>query len=835
MHKLMRLPFVAAIAFSPLSITGVLAEEAVKPIVVAEVTEPVATEGSDVVTEPTAVEYADEVVVTSDRAGLLEKEPTDLLFGINKPLLETPRAATFMNEETIKQYGIETVDDLKAVSPGTSTASFYGVSGAVNIRGTLAETYYRGFKRIENRGTYETPLGAASRIDIVRGPPTTNFGAGKVGGFLNFQPKSAKLDDGTFIGKVTGEVNGTVGSYGKKNGSGEIGIPLTIGSAVGGVYLYGELEDSDSFYRGIHPEHQMLQASTAFDFDSGWSLEFGGMYYHSDGYVQTPGWNRVTQDLIDNGTYITGRDTDIVDTDGNGYLTKDEIGAQGLTGYVDAVGPGTVVNGFFAPLGADPRFQLDTGVGTAQLDRRTVYISDADFSETYTGTGYASMSKELDDGSRIKLEAFYDMLNNDRFVSYGYPATYNSWLAEARATYDFDFEAKFAPITFANSVGVSSRYYDAGSKESFNSGIIALDRRDLTVGATPNDIIDSPYTVNAVGGVTWENDITTKWSNSGLFAVTDMVFYDLIDITLGGRYDYYTVDTVDRGTLCFCATNAKAKASDGKLTYNASIMLLTPWGIRPYYTYAETSAVEVGQAGQVSPGLVTSDTWISDGSLNEAGIKFELLKGSLTGSLSAYEQARTRFDPITNSVSATLGRGIELEMRYLATDNLSFTFAGNSQRTTIKGPDTAYYILRPGDAGYSQIDGYGGAFAIFGVSSGSTLNRGLDYKDGTIPQSVVSLYGNYITDEHAWGQAGFTAGVVYTTETSGKLESSPIYPDYTLFNASTFYTKGDITIGLNVDNVFDETYFTPLADLYSDAGVLPGKGREWRLTAKFKF
>ncbi|MBI1262575.1 MAG: TonB-dependent receptor plug domain-containing protein [Rhizobiales bacterium] len=808
---------------------GVLAEEAVKPIVVADATEPVATEGSDGATEPTAVEYADEVVVTSDRAGLLEKEPTDLLFGINKPLLETPRAATFMNEETIQQYGIETVDDLKAVSPGTSTASFYGVSGAVNIRGTLAETYFRGFKRIENRGTYETPLGAASRVDIVRGPPTTNFGAGKVGGFLNFQPKSAKLDDGTFIGQVTGEVNGTVGSYGKKNGSGEIGVPITIGSAVGGVYLYGELEDSDSFYRGIHPEHQMLQASTAFDFDSGWSLEFGGMYYHSDGYVQTPGWNRVTQDLIDNGTYITGQDTTIVDTDGNGRLTQDELGGAfaPITAYL--VAPG------FTIYGPDARWTLDTGVGTAHLDRRTVYISDADFSETYTGTGYASMSKELNDGSKIKLEAFYDMLNNDRFVSYGYPATYNSWVTEGRATYDFDFEAKFAPIKFANSVGLSSRYYDASSKESFNSGFIALDRRDLTVGATATDIIDSPFSIDDVGGFLWENDVTTKWSDSGIFGVSDMIFFDLVDVTLGARYDYYTVDTVDRGSYCFCATNVKSKATDGKFTYNASIMLLTPWGIRPYYTYAETSAVEVGQAGEVSPSLVSSDNWISDGSLNEAGIKFELLKGTLTGSLSAYEQARTRLDPVTNSISATLGRGIELEMRYLATDNLSFTFAGNSQRTMIKGPDTSYYIIRASDVGLNPADYYGGAFAVFGVSSVSTLNRGADYKDGTIPESVLSLYGNYITDEHVWGQAGFTAGVVYTTETSGKLYNTVKYPAYTLVNASTFYTKGDITIGLNVDNIFDETYFTPLADLYSDAGVLPGKGREWRLTAKFKF
>jgi hypothetical protein len=35
----------------------------------------------------------------------------------------------------------------------------------VESRGTLAENYYRGFKRIENRGTYTTPIGDAAPIE----------------------------------------------------------------------------------------------------------------------------------------------------------------------------------------------------------------------------------------------------------------------------------------------------------------------------------------------------------------------------------------------------------------------------------------------------------------------------------------------------------------------------------------------------------------------------------------------------------------------------------------------------------------------------------------------
>ena len=40
----------------------------------------------------------DELVVTArDRTGLLERAPSDSVFGLDKPLIETPRSASFAN------------------------------------------------------------------------------------------------------------------------------------------------------------------------------------------------------------------------------------------------------------------------------------------------------------------------------------------------------------------------------------------------------------------------------------------------------------------------------------------------------------------------------------------------------------------------------------------------------------------------------------------------------------------------------------------------------------------------------------------------------------------
>ena len=248
-----------------------------------------------------------EVVVTADPAGLLERRPTGAVFGLPLPLLETPRSATFVSAQTLDRYGARTVDDLVAVAPGTFTDSYYGVPGALNVRGTLAETYFDGFKRIENRGTYPTLLGSAEEVQIVRGPPTPAFGPGKVGGLLDLVPHSARDPERGWPDAPTGYAEAGGGSYGYGVFDGEVSAPLQLGALPGGGFLYVEAEDGPEYYRGVDPKHLLLQGSVGFDLAPGWRLAVQAEAGRYEGAVQTPGWNRLTQALIDHGTYITGR------------------------------------------------------------------------------------------------------------------------------------------------------------------------------------------------------------------------------------------------------------------------------------------------------------------------------------------------------------------------------------------------------------------------------------------------------------------------------------------------------------------------------------------------
>lgn len=756
------------------------------------------------------------ITVVADPVHLLAQGASSAAFGLDKPLLETPRAITLVSDTTLARYGIDGVDGLTAITPSAYTASYYGVEGAASLRGTLAENYFRGFKRAENRGTYATPLSDAAGIEILRGPPSPIYGAGKVGGLVNFIPKTAAATD-----SLGGEVTVSYGSYSKRNATAQVSTPFAIGDAAGGLHAYGEIDDSFSFYRGLHPSHQLLELTGTLAVDA-WSLSADYLFYHSNGEVQTPGWNRLTQSLIDSGTYMTGRNTSLTDADGNGRLTLNEMG-----GNPYAFDPNFHALACFAC--QDAAHRLDSGLGTTHLDPRTVYIArGVDFSNTATHTGFVEAARPLGDGT-LRLQLFADTLANDRFVSYGFPGSYRTQIGEARLRYDL--KQDFGAVKTQTVAGVSYRYVHARGRESYNSGVIALDRRDISQGASPNDIIDSPFNSDPPGsvGLGWENDVSTTTANAGAFVTTDATWNNF-DLTLGGRYDTYNVRSTDTGVLAFEPASGRGNA--GRFTYSASLSYKTPWGLAPYVTSAKNSAIEIGQASQVMTSLLADRGWLSNSYLNEAGVKFSFLNDHLVGALDWYVQNRTRLEQgIGNtSVVGTRAKGVELELRYVATANLSLTLAADMQHTTIKGPDHSFAYVPARSFGITPQNGFGGSYYTFDFSS--LPGKAGDYEDTLQPHAVISPYLTWTSDHGDWG-ASF--GGTYVGKTQQTVPDPITFPSYVTLNASAFALWDVWEADVNVNNLADTRYFTPDADTYANLGALPGLGRTWKVTLKRLF
>ncbi len=216
------------------------------------------------------------------------------VFGLDAPLAEIPRSISVVPSEMIARYDIKTVNDLVAATPGSFTGSYFGVPGALFIRGEAGDNFYRGFRRVENRGNYQTPIGDAEELEVVKGPPSPNYGGGKVGGFLNYTPKSARSTTAKWLEHPTGKVSLTYGSYDQKQGSVEFGSPFKLGQYRGGFYTFFSVEDSKSYYKGISTRSKLGQIAFDMELPKKWRVEFG-MQGFAGSLPQNIGWNRVTQ------------------------------------------------------------------------------------------------------------------------------------------------------------------------------------------------------------------------------------------------------------------------------------------------------------------------------------------------------------------------------------------------------------------------------------------------------------------------------------------------------------------------------------------------------------
>src|SRR6185369_17372365 len=211
------------------------------------------------------VSFADdaieEVKITADRLQVLPTQAIESVFGFGKNAYETPRALTSISNEMLDKVIITEIDDLVALTPGSFTQSFFGVAGSLDVRGTPGENYFRGIKRIDNPGNYPTAIGASDRIDIVRGPASPIYGPSKIGGYMNFVPKSARASNGKYLTDSKGSVGMTLGSYNKRVVDAEVGGPLGIGGHDAGYYLYAESENSGSYYENSGINQTILQSS----------------------------------------------------------------------------------------------------------------------------------------------------------------------------------------------------------------------------------------------------------------------------------------------------------------------------------------------------------------------------------------------------------------------------------------------------------------------------------------------------------------------------------------------------------------------------------------------
>lgn len=776
-----------------------------------------------------------EIVVTGALNALPNKD-VGSIFGFAKTLVETPRSASTVSSDQIERFGVTSIYDLVSQAPGTFTNSFFGVGGALDIRGTPGEVFFRGMRRLDNPGNYPTPIGASDRIDIVRGPSSPIYGPSKTGGYMNFVPKSARVKDGSLLDHPEGELSYTGGSWSYNVIKGQVRGPLKVGKSEFGYSLYGEIEDSGSYYRNMSTRNVVLQAAFDNHITDSLRVEFGGMYQKYDGQ-QNGGWNRLTQALVDHGTYITGAAKPL-DTNGDGQISPSEFTSVGTFSPFGTFGcpAGTTAPGVPPTSAASftnacfqqayPYLGL-TNVGTTTLSRKDVLTGPNDFLKNKQKTAYFDTIWEGPGDLEIKNQFFYDGTVNHNNNAYGFAQFHDSYVIEDKVV---------ASNTFANSLGKFSlqlspslRYTKFLHGDDFNFEY--FHRVDLSVGYTPL----SDRLLSNECGCDYANYLKGHYTDWGFAGLLDADFAFGLDVILGARYDTVDVKSVNILEKLRVTNGVRptGSGSKGGWSWNGSVSYKLPLGLIPYFTASRQTTVIAGQGSEIDPVTAATGTFLTASKLTEGGIKGSWLGGRLYAALSIYNQERVDHNIQSSTVNQSVQtQGLEAEARWSVDRHLLLT--GAYTRTKV-------YNLTFLDAGSTfSFFGIGDMINVtdpslfLGGQPGGLVpipNKEASRRQG-IPTNLVSGTATYAFDNGI----ALSGSVVHVDSVFSGQSRVVRLPAYTLVDLGASYTTGPFLFRVTVKNATDATYYRAnFTELFGSTIVLPERPRSFQATVAYKF
>lgn len=756
--------------------------------------------------------------------------PPNSMFGLDKPVVEIPRSISTVSGEMVEKFNINELVDMAKFVPSTYTAFSFGIQGGLSVRGGSGDAYYRDMKRINNGPNMPTLIGASDGVDVVRGPPSSIYGAGQVGGYMNYRPKSARAATGRYLPEQTGKVSLTVGSYGKHVASAEIGGPVKIFNKRAGYYAYAQMEDSDSYYIGSFTRNQILQATMTIDLSDSFRLETGINYqnYHGTGLA---GWNRVTQSLIDNGTYLAGTPIRNLDTNGDKLVSVYELINSGTNLNV------TVPLGGKAPTLSNV-FALDPAtVKTVHLSPRNVLLEKDGFGRDYIF--FADLVNDKNPNLVFRNKIFTERQSHHKASDIAYYREHEAFVAEERLSLEWHPQGLPEWVKFTAVSAGNIRYLDTyNASTNIHQIFNYWDLSQFTTGHyTFANGWDNPELANYLGRPGTAS--SSEHTEAGLGVLLDVVAFKRFGLTVGERLDtvYGRVNNFPGFTL----SNLQANQTTGANTGNA--VTLTPAGffegsdkkysltsvsasfeifkgIRPYVTYAKPRTLIPGSSGGLSSATLTSKEVLQPSQLKEAGVKADLFGGKLFVGVSTFQQYRSAYNVTTDEYINTISDGTDLEIRWVPTRWFNISAAVDWIRRIQSPPSSAGVQVPPQTLGYDPISQGLGRYNV-------TLPASLTARTYQPPQ-VWSLFANFNVGK------GWDASIGVNRQ--GSFPSSNLFdiilPSALTFSGSVGYTTKKWDFRLSGKNLSDTAYFQANS---GSAGPIPNVGRTLEAKTTWKF
>lgn len=797
-----------------------------------------------------------DVVVTgaNKKATILPKRKVTSIYGTDSSVLDTPRVVSQVSEQQFREDVIRSADDLVKYAPSITRGGGQNANFAPQIRGQNSEVFQDSQRIYSTR--HPTNLNAYEAADIVAGPTGVIFApTSGSGGYINYLTKKPNFN------KAQTTISGSVGSiYAGQGAEPNFSVSIDHTAPISKELAFrvsATAQRTDDYYDNVKNNFNAFYGALAWRPDDSLRVDWNISYDDYSDFNVTHGWNRATQQSVDQGLYYKGRATPIIQNGSNFWSPVFESGAahskvigwqtrqkNDKNQYI-AVGPvqtsplpsstadqaGTIRGWVYDPsIAGNGLVKLDDDVSGRSEDKNsakrfsTQFKLVKDINENWSVANSTLYQKSRDLGDSVG--SFFTDLEHE--------------LLDNRLEFlgDHDFELLGVKINNKSSTGGAYRHEKFTSLAANNS--FNINPYDLTNDPSQKNPGDLLGLVNHGGSTgSWIGQAgvpqysqyfgylnlprmypvghglyaekggfppngggavytgTGFWDTYSVFTQQNFTFNDGFGINLG--INHSSIKAKLENPLVLVPTDARSDSNKySLLSYQASTFIKPTEKSTLYFTYDKSTALNTGVFGPFliwgAGNQLNPLAFDSQSELKEVGVKYEPITDQLLLTLSGFEQKRD-LSPDTNGNMARFEiKGLESSLRWQLQKNIAI----GANLTYL---NAEYSSIIP--AGFSPFGFHADNATVWGDSNALNQRKAGRYDAAGIPKYSASAYVDY---QH---QSGFGLNLSgwWTSNWYTNLSQTVKVPNNYNLDLGLYYRQPQWTVGLNILNLTNERNF----------------------------